>query len=1055
MLVIHACWESGTLKLWGESLNRFAVLPPRGELGVPAAAANGVAVSTPPRRDHPFAADGDGLAAVLKVAGCRESAERASVVLHLPGDLLGPWPSDRLSSLVGVFDHASDPMLGAFEADALSIAPLPAMRILRALCDQEANEVFEVDQSVRFWATAARFARGLLGDQRYVPTLQQVDRSHLAARWTPWLHDEEVRNRFQRITEAMPPAARATGGDAYLLLERSLEDMTDACIRNVLVADDFLDAIDGRDPAADAHVSWLSGLLGADAVVPGDPDRLLSIFTDARRWLGRLCDTGEDLAWRLLLELREPEDHEDKWYLRLALQSAADPSREVSADEVWAESGSERGGDDRLPEVLLAELDRAAALYPRLEDALGESAPCGLILSTTEAHRLLIEYMPLLEESGFRVLAPSWWAAEEGRLTAHLHIDAPPLSSLLSDSAEGGGEASMLGLAALVDCSWQLAIGDHILTPQEFESLRKSDDPLIRVGGRWVHLEPSVLAEAQRLIAEGESKLPLSDALRLAHGDGYSGHGLTIGGLTADGWVGDLLDGSSEDDLLPDMEQPEAFEGQLRPYQLTGLRWLAFLSRFGIGSCLADDMGLGKTIQLIALLLQERQQRGGSSPGPTLLVVPTSVVTNWSREIDKFAPTLRFHVQHGTTRPLGAEFVSKAMESDVIITTYGLVHRDLETLNKLSWYRIALDEAQYIKNPPTKQAKAIRSLHGWHRAALTGTPVENRLAELWSIMDFLNPGYLGSSASFRRHFSRPIEQRRDPRTVERLRRFVQPFILRRVKTDATVIDDLPECVQTREYANLTGDQAKLYGQVVSSMLREVDRSEGMQRRGLVLATLVKLKQICNHPMQYLNAGHGDDIDAPKQAAVGVQASRSGKARRLMTLLEEIVASGERAIVFTQYREMGRLLTAMIQHDLNCETLFLHGGTPVRARQQMIDRFQDPRSTAAVFVLSLKAGGIGVNLTAANHVFHFDRWWNPAVENQATDRAYRIGQTRTVHVHKFVCIGTLEERIDQMIEQKTELAEHIIGSGEQGLSELSTGQLREILSLRESAVEMDA
>ena len=370
--------------------------------------------------------------------------------------------------------------------------------------------------------------------------------------------------------------------------------------------------------------------------------------------------------------------------------------------------------------------------------------------------------------------------------------------------------------------------------------------------------------------------------------------------------------------------------------------------------------------------------------------------------------------------------------------------------------------AQYIKNPPTKQTTAIRSLHAPRRLALTGTPVENRLSELWSIMEFCNPGYLGPSGEFRRRFAVPIERHRNRLQADRLRQMVRPFILRRVKTDPNVIDDLPDCTETKEYATLTVEQASLYQQTVDAMLGEVDRATGIQRRGLVLATLVKLKQICNHPAQsrdvraHLAEERDDSPPSRVEIATANDApllsARSGKAKRLMVMLEEVIASGEKALIFSQFRQMGHLLTAMIQNDLDCETLFLHGGTPANKRQGLIDRFQAPDGGVPIFVLSLKAGGLGLNLTAANHVFHYDRWWNPAVENQATDRAFRIGQMRAVQVHKFVCLGTLEERIDQMIEQKTELAQNIIGAGEQWLTDLSTTQLHDLLMLRPSAIE---
>jgi len=536
--------------------------------------------------------------------------------------------------------------------------------------------------------------------------------------------------------------------------------------------------------------------------------------------------------------------------------------------------------------------------------------------------------------------------------------------------------------------------------------------------------------------------------------------------------VAEVFGPTHASERLDMLEQPKRFQGTLRPYQLAGLSWLAFLDRYGLGACLADDMGLGKTIQLIALLQHEREKAPeGERVGPTLLVCPMSVLGNWHRELTRFAPELTVHLHHGLDRPQGDKLMEVVAKSDVMITTYALVARDKESLEKVDWRRVALDEAQHIKNPPTKQTAAIRSLKAGHRIALTGTPVENRLTELWSIMEFCTPGYLGPMADFRRRFAVPIERHRDKERAERLRNLVKPFILRRLKTDAKVISDLPPLVETRQHVPLTGEQAALYDQVVEEMLAKVDRAEGLRRRGLVLSALVKLKQICNHPAHYLRevaapaaaepaslevnddaSESGPDIAVDLGASDRPLSSRSGKSIRLMQMLEEVVAAGDRALLFTQYRQMGHLLVAMIRRELDVEALFLHGGTPQIKREQLVARFQDPEGTAPIFVLSLKAGGVGLNLTAANHVFHYDRWWNPAVENQATDRAFRIGQLRTVNVHKMISTGTLEERIDQMIEQKTELATQIIGSGEQWLTEMSTGQLRDILSLRGAALE---
>jgi SNF2 family DNA or RNA helicase len=606
----------------------------------------------------------------------------------------------------------------------------------------------------------------------------------------------------------------------------------------------------------------------------------------------------------------------------------------------------------------------------------------------------------------------------------------------------GGADApasSRLGMAALVSYRWEIALGDTTLSLEEFEQLATRKSPLIRVNGRWVEVRPEDVQAAMRFVRESSSgTMTVAEALRVAYGSDPAETGVPIVGLELEGWLKSALGGDSEQ--LPILDAPDAFKGTLRPYQARGLSWMSFLERFGFGMCLADDMGLGKTIQLLALLLEER--KNGETPAPTLLVVPMSVVSNWVREAKRFAPDIRVMLHHGVARLIGDALQDEVAKSDLVVTTYALAHRDHETIAKIPWGRIVLDEAQCIKNPLAKQSQAVRSIVADRRVALTGTPVENRLSELWSIMDFLNPGLLGSSQSFRKRFAVPIERYRDRVRTEQLRRLVQPFILRRLKTDPGVVADLPPKLETKEYSHLTAEQAQLYDNCVKRMLTEVDRSEGMQRRGLVLAALIKLKQICNHPAQLLK--DTDGLRAPDPA-------RSGKTTRLLEMLDEVLAEGDQALIFTQFRQMGHLLQLTLQQELDRQVLFLHGGTPQTERQRIIDTFQRADGQHPILILSLKAGGVGLNLTAATHVFHYDRWWNPAVENQATDRAYRIGQTRTVHVHKFIVAGTLEERIDEMIEQKTELASNIIGSGERWLTELSTDQLREIFTLRPDAI----
>jgi SNF2 family DNA or RNA helicase len=413
-----------------------------------------------------------------------------------------------------------------------------------------------------------------------------------------------------------------------------------------------------------------------------------------------------------------------------------------------------------------------------------------------------------------------------------------------------------------------------------------------------------------------------------------------------------------------------------------------------------------------------------------------SVAGNWQKELERFAPSLRVLVHHGQNRRTGTGFLQEAAEKDVVITTYALAQRDEEDLSAVTWSHVILDEAQNIKNQTARQTQSIKRLSSGQKIALTGTPVENRLSELWSIMDFLNPGYLGSFQSFCKNFSLPIEKYKNKRSSETLRTIIQPFILRRLKNDSTIIQDLPEKMEMRVNYNLTAEQASLYAAVVEEMLSRIESLQGMERRGQILAALTKLKQICNHPALFLQDGSH-------------LAGRSGKLSRLEEMLYEVLAGGDSALIFTQYAAMGAMLRHHLQEKLGVEALFLHGGTSRKQRDDMVSRFQAGGSP--IFILSLKAGGSGLNLTAASHVFHFDRWWNPAVENQATDRAFRIGQKKRVFVHKFVCLGTLEERIDRMIEEKKALAEAVIGTGESWLTELSNEALRDMLSLRRDAV----
>ncbi|MET0395669.1 MAG: DEAD/DEAH box helicase, partial [Longimicrobiaceae bacterium] len=724
------------------------------------------------------------------------------------------------------------------------------------------------------------------------------------------------------------------------------------------------------------------------------------------------------------------------WRLDFLLQATDDPSLLVPAEEVWRAGGTLTVLSrtlDHPQERLLGDLGRALRLFPPLEPALRGARPVGADLDTEAAHRFLREGAPLLAQAGFGVRVPAWWTRPAARLGVRLQ--ARP-----SASAPGHESDGRFGLDTLVAYDWRVSIGEQTVSAEEFRALAAAKVPLVKFRGEWVELKPGEAEAALRLLERGGSgEMSAAEVLRLGLGGGTAVPELQVVGFQAEGWLGELLDAAGDTRLKP-AKAPPGFAGKLRPYQKRGLAWLAFLDRLGLGACLADDMGLGKTIELLALLLAEPVETGSGRRRrrlPTLLVCPMSVVGNWQREAARFAPGLRVHVHHGGER-LGGRALRRAVrDSDLVITTYALAARDRDELDAVEWGRVVLDEAQNIKNSAAKQTQAVRSLRAPRRVALTGTPVENRLAELWSILEFLNPGLLGSAAEFRRSFAVPIERFRDADRAAQLRRLTGPFILRRLKTDRSIIRDLPAKNEMKVFCNLTREQATLYQAVVDEMMQRVEASTGMERRGLVLTTLLRLKQVCNHPAQLLKDG---------SAVPG----RSGKLARLEETLEEVIDLGDRALVFTQFAEMGQMLRGHLEERFGREVPFLYGGTTKPARDALVERFQAPDGPP-VLLVSLKAGGTGLNLTAANHVIHFDRWWNPAVEDQATDRAFRIGQRRDVQVRKLVCAGTLEERIDAMIEEKKALAESVLGAGEAWLTELSTAELRRVISLAADAV----
>jgi SNF2 family DNA or RNA helicase len=721
----------------------------------------------------------------------------------------------------------------------------------------------------------------------------------------------------------------------------------------------------------------------------------------------------------------------NEWHVRYLLQARDDLSLLIPVADAWRPRGEvaavfkRRSFDAR--EHLLTALGQAASLCPPVEASLKSAAPGGYVTDASGAHQFLTETAWLLEQAGFGVLLPAWWTGKgtRQRLSVRANVKTPTMS---------GG--SGMTLDELIHFDWQAALGDQSLSLRELEMLAQLKTPLVRVRGQWVQVSPEEIQAALDFWKKKtEDQTTLREIVQMALGAGRALGDLEVSGVNAEGWIADFLGQLEGRAPFAELEPPDEFQGTLRPYQVRGYSWLAFLRRWGLGACLADDMGLGKTVQTLALIQRERE---AGERRPVLLICPTSVVGNWKKETERFTPQLPIHVHHGGQRVKGSAFAKQVKNSALVLSSYALLHRDRETLGKVDWSGVILDEAQNVKNPDTKQAQAARALRGAYRIALTGTPVENHVGDLWSILEFLNPSFLGTKTEFRRRFFVPIQANRDPEAAERLKRLTSPFVLRRLKTDKSIIADLPDKQEMKVFCTLTREQASLYAAVVEETGRAIEESEGIQRKGLILGTLMKLKQVCNHPAQFL----GDNSSIP---------DRSGKLARLTEMLEEVWEAGDRALIFTQFTEMGDLLQRHLQETFGREVLYLHGGVPAKRRTEMVERFQNDPDGPRLFLLSLKAGGTGLNLTAAQHVFHFDRWWNPAVENQATDRAFRIGQTRNVQVHKFLCVGTMEEKIDEMIECKKEVAARVVGTGEGWLTELSNEQLKDLFALRKEAI----
>ncbi len=638
--------------------------------------------------------------------------------------------------------------------------------------------------------------------------------------------------------------------------------------------------------------------------------------------------------------------------------------------------------------------------------------------SIQQAHQFLID-IPLMEAGGVVVRVPNWWTPQKRpRLKAEVCIGDKP--------------QSMLGLSSLLDFDVKLSLGSESLTEEEWLELSKSTGNLIKIKGQWVEIDReklnAVLSHWNQLKKAAKKGISMSEALRFLAGvEAAESSDDTLAEwshVKPGQWLKEALELLQNPQEGADIKL-HALQGTLRPYQSKGVHWLWMLYHLKLGGCLADDMGLGKTIQVLSLLLAIKES--SSENKPHLLVVPASLLGNWQREAERFAPSLKIAIAHSSVKSDGFAGV------DLVITTYAFVHR-WEHLREMQWDLVILDEAQAIKNPSSRQAQAVKNLKSQVRLALTGTPVENRLGDLWSLFDFVSPGLMGSSKEFSSFAKKAGKERADQtRFITAIRKLTQPYILRRLKSDKSIISDLPDKTEMKTYCSLTKEQIQLYQGEVGDLIKKLETTDRMQRRGLILSSLMRLKQICNHPAQAQGFGEYKE-------------ESSGKMIRLAEICETIAEKQERVLIFTQFTEIIPALHSFLTKIFGREGLILHGGTPIGKRTALVETFQQNQGPP-FFILSLKAGGTGLTLTKATHVIHFDRWWNPAVENQATDRAYRIGQKHPVLVHQFICQGTVEEKIDALIDSKKNLSKELLeNTGDILLTELSNEQVVQMVSL---------
>lgn len=940
-----------------------------------------------------------------------------TVTVNLPcNNDNAPLPSPLIANLCDISDtqHAS------FQPFSLSVIALEnPLLILKSLSfiRYYLEEDVQFSGDLLFWLQFSSELTAVIKTDQYIPTLVAAMNKGKTTYFSKWeLLSSEFENTINQAEKRMPFSA-CLGEFATFDKISCLKQFSEVCLNHLITATPYSTKL--QKDCADTIIE--------KCLMPEE----VSISKDSwllwKQWKNNLSYDQFGSPFQLCIRLNSASDQEgDNWSLEVLMQSKQDPSFMVNVSDYFKEKQSKADLYSKLfgnsiERILLLQLGLASRIYPLLEQIFTANMTVPSIsLDTQTAYQFLKEDAWSLKACGYRIIIPSWWTAQ-GRLKAKIKMRAKKSSQSDSDAPTGYFEAKHL-----INFNYQLAIGGTEISTEEWHLLLESKSELIFFRGQWVEVDINEMEKMKKLIesANNDKEVGTLKDLLMAASDTEAYD------VELDDVMEDMLNHLQDKNKIEMRKQPKQLKATLRPYQNRGVSWLGYLEDLGLNPCLADDMGLGKTMQIIALLLDKPKEK------TALLIAPTSVVGNWQREIQKFAPSLKAAIHHGSKRKTSEDFKSLVEANDIIITSYGLIRKDKKLFNDTTWSRLIIDEAQNIKNPLAAQTKALCNVPSEFRIALTGTPVENRLLDLWSIFNFLNPGFLGIRSEFKTQFEFPIQRDNNPYKTTVLKKLVEPFILRRLKTDKAIIKDLPDKIEQKVYCELSKEQATLYQSIVDNIEYELaNMADKSKRSSLILSSLLRLKQCCNHPAQVLQDNSEFSID------------RSVKLQRLAELSKEIIANGESLLIFSQFKEICGSINHLLKTQFGFNTHYLHGGTSRKKREAMITSFQDKNTAPSVFILSLKAGGVGITLTKANHVIHFDRWWNPAVENQATDRAYRIGQEKTVFAYKFITLGTLEERIDNMLEEKQKVADLIVGNDESWLSKLNSKSFIDLIKLK--------